>query len=366
MQPKTIITIAAIGLVLVANQGATQDQAAISDLVSANPGARAMGLGGAFAALADDATAAFANPAGLIQLPRPEISAEARFTLKTVGSGTPFDFTPDISGVGFFSFVYPHRNWVLALYSHQLASIEVSVVAPSIIVSELNVRSYAAAAAFEVTESLSLGIGLSYFDGDRDSSVISAGVSDSDWGVNAGILWKVSRAWSLAGFYRQGPEFDVDVPLGRKSSPAPTALRPMSIGASSQLAFPDVYGVGVAVRPRAGALILGFEWDHVETGFESQEFGSTLVEGGDEFHVGAEYAVLRWRPVVAFRAGIWSEPDRRRVWVTGFDTFIDAGTGDQTHLSLGFGLAFTRIQFDVGLDLSERMDVLSLSMVYSF
>ena len=37
-----------------------------------NPGARAMGLGGAFAALADDATAAFANPAGLVQLLEPE------------------------------------------------------------------------------------------------------------------------------------------------------------------------------------------------------------------------------------------------------------------------------------------------------
>jgi long-subunit fatty acid transport protein len=43
-----------------------------------NPGARAMGLGGAFLALADDATAAFANPAGLVQLVRPEVSLELR------------------------------------------------------------------------------------------------------------------------------------------------------------------------------------------------------------------------------------------------------------------------------------------------
>ncbi len=38
-----------------------------------DPGARSMGLGGAFVALADDATAAFANPAGLVQLLRPEV-----------------------------------------------------------------------------------------------------------------------------------------------------------------------------------------------------------------------------------------------------------------------------------------------------
>ena len=38
-------------------------------------GARALGMGGAFIAVADDATAASWNPGGLIQLERPEISA---------------------------------------------------------------------------------------------------------------------------------------------------------------------------------------------------------------------------------------------------------------------------------------------------
>ena len=45
-----------------------------------NPGARSMGFGGAFAALADDATATFANPAGLVQLSRPEVSVEGNHT----------------------------------------------------------------------------------------------------------------------------------------------------------------------------------------------------------------------------------------------------------------------------------------------
>ena len=38
-------------------------------------GARALGMGGAFIAVADDATAASWNPGGLIQLEKPEISA---------------------------------------------------------------------------------------------------------------------------------------------------------------------------------------------------------------------------------------------------------------------------------------------------
>ena len=45
---------------------------------SPNPvgsGARALGMGGAFIAIADDATAASWNPGGLIQLETPEVSA---------------------------------------------------------------------------------------------------------------------------------------------------------------------------------------------------------------------------------------------------------------------------------------------------
>ncbi len=41
-----------------------------------NPGARALGVGGAFISLADDSTAAQANPAGLVALRRPEFFAE--------------------------------------------------------------------------------------------------------------------------------------------------------------------------------------------------------------------------------------------------------------------------------------------------
>jgi hypothetical protein len=92
-----------------------------------NPGARSMGFGGAFAALADDATAAFANPAGLVQLVSPEISIEGRYwsysTPYVSGgriwgppAGIGMDSTAglrtsssdrDLKGLSFLSFVYP-------------------------------------------------------------------------------------------------------------------------------------------------------------------------------------------------------------------------------------------------------------------
>jgi long-subunit fatty acid transport protein len=365
--PRTLSTIVAIVLVLIARPGATQDGGGISDIVSTNPGARSLGLGGAFAALADDATSAFANPAGLVQLQRPELSLEVRSTITTSYTYTPFDITPDISGVGFASFVYPFKRWAFALYSHQMASVEFSVLPtfPYVIdASDFTVQSYSAAAAFEINERLSLGLGFSYFDGDREASAVSDPISDTDSGVNAGLLWKPSPEWSLAAFYRQGPEFDVDVIYGGKALTAPRTHWQKSVGTPPQFSFPDVYGVGAALRPKAGALILSFEWDHLDTAINPQQFGTSIVEGGDEFHLGAEYAILRWRPVVAFRAGIWSEPERARNLDGGFETV--AADGDRTHFSLGFGLAFRRFQFDAGFDQSDRTTIVSLSIVWSF
>ncbi len=205
-----------IGVAVAALPCWSQDSSGITGTVFTNPGARSIGLGGAFVAIADDATAAFANPAGLVQILRPEISVELRGTASRLDREIPYNLATGVSGLGFFSFVYPSRSWALALYSHQLASIGFTFTYPDTLTQEFTVRSYAAAAAFEITEHLSLGAGLSYFDGERSPAAGLTGFSDADWGLSAGVLWNVSRAWNLAGFYRQGPEFE--------SSAAPTLL----------------------------------------------------------------------------------------------------------------------------------------------
>lgn len=55
-----------------------------------NPGARANAMGGAFIGLADDATAAFTNPAGLVVLTKPKLAAEHKYTEFSYVS---YDFT---------------------------------------------------------------------------------------------------------------------------------------------------------------------------------------------------------------------------------------------------------------------------------
>jgi hypothetical protein len=95
-----------------------------------NPGARSLGMGDAFVAVADDATAVIANPAGLVILQRPELSGEVKFTRfsNTINafSNTPAegatntlhsrDFDDSVVTPSFFSFVYPAERLVVAAF----------------------------------------------------------------------------------------------------------------------------------------------------------------------------------------------------------------------------------------------------------
>jgi long-chain fatty acid transport protein len=94
-----------------------------------NPGARALGMGGAFIALADDASAAEANPAGLTILRKPEVSIEGRNYLEqqvltTSGTfpdldRTAFKHYSNRAEISFASAVYPIRKFTLGAYYHQ-------------------------------------------------------------------------------------------------------------------------------------------------------------------------------------------------------------------------------------------------------
>jgi long-chain fatty acid transport protein len=94
-----------------------------------NPGARSLGMGGAFIGLADDASAAEANPAGLTILRKREISLETRNyleqqTLTTTGTYpdvTRGDFShySNRAEISFGSFVYPLKNFTFGVYYHE-------------------------------------------------------------------------------------------------------------------------------------------------------------------------------------------------------------------------------------------------------
>jgi hypothetical protein len=305
-----------------------QEAAAPLQFSLSDPGARSMGFGGAFVALADDATAALANPAGLVQLLRPEVSIEARhwsystpFTeggrVEGLPSGFGIDTTvglrtatseDDLSGLSFLSLVYPKENWSLALFRHELANFEFFSETQGLfsggtdccqirefdqrVAIDMDIVSYGLAAAYRINDKFNLGLGVIYYDASfvsdattfrvDDDSVESRFASnsylperslldekitfdDTDWAVTGGFLWRFSKSWSIGGVYRQAPEADFGVELT-----AGEALDPgvppgeLLFRGSVVLELPDFYGLGFAYRAPGGRLTMSFQWDRVE------------------------------------------------------------------------------------------------------
>jgi long-subunit fatty acid transport protein len=132
-----------VALALVLAFGASAQNADIESLAGltfnfGNPGARSLGMGGAFLGLADDASAAEANPAGLTILIRPEVSLEFRAN-KTIQTYTVDGLWPeafqrqdfvsksDNAEVSFASVIFPAGNWRLGAYYHRVINYKTDI-----------------------------------------------------------------------------------------------------------------------------------------------------------------------------------------------------------------------------------------------
>ncbi len=382
----TVVAVLVLGVALsLAAPAGAEDEGRALELTFSSPGARSMALAGAFAPMADDATAAFANPAGLVQLVRPEVSLELRMRGELESDNEGQTTLGAVSGVSFFSAVVPVQKWSFALYGHQLANLDFTwstgdgsgagraLTGVGERLDGLEVGRLGFSVAYQLRENLSLGAGLSYFKGTLELAPLDAGstgtreVTSSDWEGNAGILWSPSELVQLGVFYRAGPSLGIDPgAVGLAAGSAATY--------STKLDLPDSYGAGAAFTTRNRALTVAFEWDHV--GYSSLLPGlQTLavtspaleVDDADEAHLGGEYAFLDVNPVLAVRGGVWYEPDHRVCSSTPSSAYQCAGgSASQVHVTAGFGMAFKRFQLDLGFDQTKELLALSISGIYSF
>ena len=398
-----------------------------------NPGARSLGFGGAFVALADDATASVANPAGLVQLLDPEVSLDVRLwdysTRYTRGgriSGAPTgrglddteglrfaDSSDRLTGLSFLSYVYPKKRWSLAFHRHLQGNFESTAETQGLFrdsetgvpritdqrtSSDFELLTYGVSVGYKVSDTFSVGVGLTYFEGalalesatyarDDDSPdslfdpisylpqrIMVAqllAVDDTDWGVNAGVLWKLSQAWSLGAVYRQAPTFDFSGygVAGPANTLGFTPGETLPFGFLVDLSLPNGYGLGVAYRAPSGRSTVSFEWDRIQYAdvADSLELDDQVVDDANELRIGGEYVFLDSTPVVAVRLGAWIEPDRL-VRGNGTDPIVDAllpAGDDEVHYAAGLGVAFETFQIDVGVDLSAPANTVSVSAVFS-
>ncbi len=352
-----------LGLLLAAGVPAQQQAPVLFQFRISNPGARSLGFGGAFAALADDATAAYANPAGLVQLLRPELSVELRVTaVSEPGTGGSIE---DFSGVGFTSFVYPLKRLSLAVYNASLGKFEDDTFV---------VGNFGLAGAYRFTDQLSFGFGLSRFEGEfaattrlvsfvgpiAESRRLAASGMGDDLRWNAGVLWNLPRRFTLGGFFRQGPSFDLSAVLIAEVVPGVPPGTVLGFDPRVPLDLADVFGLGASYRSPNGVVTVSFEWDRLQS--------ARVLEDGDELHLGVELALIKTSPFLALRLGTWQDSDRR---VQRFgsepvpEPLLPVGDGE-AHVAAGIGLAFKKLKLDLGADHSELVDTVSFSMVYSF
>lgn len=406
-----LAALAAAGPRTAGAQGANLAGAGEIEYSFSPPGARSLAMGGAFVGRADDATASYANPAGLVQLREPEVSLEVRSATFAASAGLPTPL-PDGSvipaeeadgratGIQFVAYVYPRKRWTLAVYRYQLADYDVERRDGGT-VAELFGDGLAGAYRFD--NGLAVGaVLLGYrarldnvdpcrtLEGPCPGTLIDR-ADDRDFTANLGALWQVNERWSVGAVYRRGPTFEVIQLLSVPALPEPQQIDRF------MLRVPDVAAVGVGFRPTS-RLVLNADWVRVffsqatEVGDptivrDSRPLGRITLDDVDEIHLGVEYSFWNLRGAPALRLGAWFDPDHRPRFEPAGDLDPRSGPGggpsdaqaatdlaqrfprgeDRVHVSAGFGFVFARrFQLDAAADVSEETETFSVSTLVRF
>jgi long-subunit fatty acid transport protein len=333
------------------------------------PGARSLGMASAFVAVADDATAAFTNPAGLTFLTKPEVSVEGRarrlvtpflsggrLSGNTTGlgddttAGPVYQDSVDSSTRPYYaSVVYPWKKLSFAAYRHELVSQNNAFQSTGPFLSQvfaagsldsrqfalrgnrsISVDNYGASAAYRVSPNFSVGAGVSAFRFKMDALFSAYGRSGSlfaptdftnasatakqtgkstQLSFNAGALITVQPAVRVGLVFRQGTDFDFSQFDDVRGLPESYRIGLFRV--------PTVVGAGVRVQP-SDRWSFAIDYDHVQYSrlksdyidFQVDEtyLSRVSIPDGDEIHIGGEYTLVTMPKTPSIRAGLWFDP----------------------------------------------------------
>lgn len=391
-----------------------------------NPGARSTAMGGAFIGLADDATAAEANPAGLTILTRPEVSFEYSATRPDSDTLNSFN-TAEIPGLdvavlskntlddlnqpSFLSVVIPSHGSTFGISrqesSRQKGSIDelfhlVLLGLPADLFAfadtDLKIVNWNFSYAAKISKSLSFGASVRYSQIDWKTQVQNAvsvlnlppdlqfttTIDDNDkaFGFNVGMLGRMGSHGSWGLVYKRNPKFEVtETSVGTK------AFAPPEGSFNNVLKVPDSFGGGIAVKPNDN-LTLTADLVYIKYSDLTSDFtpGYNILTTGTtpgvlkykfdnkvEFHLGTEFVVLLGSTPLALREGFYrkrlssmliasSDPADQKLLQAFFSQ-----RPDENHFTLGSGFVFGQhFQVDWAADLAKSSNAYVVSTVVRF
>ncbi len=377
---------------------------------SPNPvgsGARALGMGGAFIAVADDATSASWNPGGLIQLETPEISVVGacfwRYDDNDVGTNPESSGEQSVSEreLNYFSISYPFvlfdRNMIISLNHQYLYDFnrdwnfpltEVfgggAFVVNGVYDHQQSGGLYATGLAYciQMTPTFSFGFTLNFWEDwfghngwehktsqqSRDPGspisyiyVIKDKYDFEGFNANLGLMWNVNSKLTIGAVFKT--PFTADLKHKNYSMdyvspfyPAPVTSR---ANLREELDMPMSYGIGFAYRfsdqLTASADIYRTEWqDFVlkdSTGAKTSPISGLPTSISDvgathQVRIGAEYLFIKQDYIIPMRGGLFYDPAPS-----------EDGTDDFFGITIGSGIAIKSFVFDIAYQYRFGNDV---------
>ncbi len=328
------------------------------DLMLKNPGVAARSLGGAYTALADDATAIFWNPAGLAIHKNYEFYLSGMYENYKISSGIAnFEtkrYTASHLENMFIGFKFPipikirNINLIGAISVHELIDFSYSYKSEEFSeVQEGDVRAYFVSIAYPYNDYLRFGLAYAFLHGNRDLQFKN--LSGGLWGEDE------TEKYTYRGFYflNFGLSYDLrPFRLGFSIKPA-FELNEKSDTLRATIRMPFVLGIGVAYNP-AGKLRYSadFEWGQFnnlnrkfEKAFERYRKGEEQRLGSKnayQVRLGTEYSLEYKRLLIPLRIGVGV--DRK------FLIDLNNKQIQGAFLCGGFGLIFGNLTLDLGIE----------------
>ncbi len=384
---------------------------------SPNPvgsGARAIGMGGAFIAVADEATAASWNPGGIVQQDKPEISFVYDYTKKKKKIG--FENHPEASsegtlgshGINFLSAVLPYEiqgvSMVFALnyqhlydfnrdweYNWEQSQHGFSGLEKREYEQEGGLYALGLTYAARINRFFSIGATLNYWgdvlyenkweqtyraNGDMsnplnaDEPFKGKGFQRDEfslegWNANIGFLWRISEQWTLGGVFKTPFTADLDYEsrfiskVENESGSFVYSEWEDVFSYDEKLRFPMSYGIGIAFRASdeftVSVDIFRTHWDDYE--FEDEQGDKTSpISGKDMDDSDVDPTIwLRLGAEYLIIQDTYVIPLRAGLF---YDPAPAEGSPDDYYgFSLGGGVAFEYLALDIAYQFRTGNDV---------